>query len=38
MSKRILVVDDQQGNRRIRDMLAATGYAIAEAERDLGHI
>jgi len=32
MSKRILVVEDQEDNRQIiRDMLAATGYEIAEA-------
>jgi two-component system, cell cycle response regulator DivK len=33
MSKRILVVEDQPDNRQIiRDMLADTGYEIAEAE------
>ena len=33
MSKRILVVDDQPDNRRIiRDMLAPTDYEITEAE------
>jgi two-component system cell cycle response regulator DivK len=33
MSKRILVVEDQEDNRQIiRDMLAATGYEIVEAE------
>jgi CheY-like chemotaxis protein len=33
MSKRILVVEDQPDNRRIiRDMLAPTDYEIAEAE------
>ncbi len=33
MSKRILVVEDQEDNRQIiRDMLAATDYEIAEAE------
>ena len=33
MSKRILVVEDQLDNRQIiRDMVAPTGYEIAEAE------
>ena len=33
MSKRILVVEDQDDNRQIiRDMLAGTGYEITEAE------
>jgi two-component system cell cycle response regulator DivK len=33
MSKRILVVEDQEDNRQIiRDMLSATDYEIAEAE------
>ena len=33
MSKRILVVEDQPDNRRIiRDMLAPTDYEIIEAE------
>jgi CheY-like chemotaxis protein len=33
MSRRILVVEDQPDNRRIiRDMLAPTDYEIAEAE------
>jgi hypothetical protein len=33
MSKRILVVEDQEDNRRIiRDMLATTDYEIMEAE------
>jgi two-component system, cell cycle response regulator DivK len=33
MTKRILVVEDQEDNRQIiRDMLAGTGYEIAEAE------
>jgi two-component system cell cycle response regulator DivK len=33
VSKRILVVEDQPDNRQIiRDMLADTGYEIAEAE------
>jgi|SRR6516225_9387701 len=33
MSKRILVVEDQPDGRQIiRDMLAGTGYEIAEAE------
>ncbi|MFY9772625.1 MAG: response regulator [Xanthobacteraceae bacterium] len=33
MNKRILVVEDQPDNRQIiRDMLADTGYEIAEAE------
>ncbi len=33
MSKRILVVEDQEDNRQIiRDMLATTDYEIAEAE------
>ena len=33
MSKRILVVEDQADSRRIiRDMLAGTGYEITEAE------
>jgi two-component system cell cycle response regulator DivK len=33
MSKRILVVEDQPGNRQIiRDMLAPTDYEITEAE------
>jgi two-component system cell cycle response regulator DivK len=33
MSKRILVVEDQEDNRQIiRDMLAATNYEITEAE------
>ena len=33
MSKRILVVEDQEDNRQIlRDMLAPTDYEIAEAE------
>ncbi|MFZ1150484.1 MAG: hypothetical protein WAR76_12220 [Xanthobacteraceae bacterium] len=33
MSKRILVVEDQEDNRQIiRDMLAATDYEITEAE------
>jgi len=33
MSKRILVVEDQEDDRQIiRDMLAGTGYAITEAE------
>jgi two-component system cell cycle response regulator DivK len=32
MSKRILVVEDQEDDRQIiRDMLARTGYAITEA-------
>jgi two-component system cell cycle response regulator DivK len=32
MSKRILVVEDQEDDRQIiRDMLAGTGYAITEA-------
>jgi len=34
MSKRILVVEDQPDNRRIiRDMLAPTDYEITEAEK-----
>ena len=33
MSKRILVVEDQEDNRQIiRDMLTSTDYEIAEAE------
>jgi two-component system cell cycle response regulator DivK len=33
MSKRILVVEDQEDNRQIiRDMLAATNYEVIEAE------
>ena len=33
MSKRILVLEDQQDNRQIiRDMLAGTDYEISEAE------
>jgi two-component system, cell cycle response regulator DivK len=33
MSKRILVVEDQEDNRQIiRDMLSATDYEITEAE------
>jgi two-component system cell cycle response regulator DivK len=33
MSKRILVVEDQEDNRQIiRDMLSGTGYEILEAE------
>jgi len=33
MSKRILVVEDQEDDRQIiRDMLGGTGYAITEAE------
>jgi two-component system, cell cycle response regulator DivK len=33
MTKRILVVEDQEDNRQIiRDMLAGTGYEIIEAE------
>jgi two-component system cell cycle response regulator DivK len=33
MSKRILVVEDQEDNRQIiRDMLAATDYEISEAK------
>ena len=33
MSKRILVVEDQEENRQIiRDMLASTDYEITEAE------
>ena len=33
MSKRILVVEDQEDNRQIiRDMLAGTDYEITEAE------
>ena len=33
MTKRILVVEDQQDNRQIiRDMLAATDYEMSEAE------
>ena len=33
MSKRILVVEDQEDNRQIiRDMLSATDYEIMEAE------
>src|SRR5579864_165840 len=33
MSKRILVVEDQEDNRQIiRDMLAATNYEVTEAE------
>jgi two-component system, cell cycle response regulator DivK len=33
MSKRILIVEDQEDDRQIiRDMLAGTGYAITEAE------
>ena len=33
MSKRILVVEDQEDDRQIiRDMLAGTDYAITEAE------
>jgi two-component system cell cycle response regulator DivK len=33
MSKRILVVEDQEDNRQIiRDMLAATDYEVTEAE------
>jgi DNA-binding response OmpR family regulator len=33
MSKRILVVEDQPDSRRIiRDMLAPTGYQVTEAE------
>jgi two-component system cell cycle response regulator DivK len=33
MSKRILVMEDQEDNRQIiRDVLAATGYEIVEAE------
>jgi two-component system, cell cycle response regulator DivK len=33
MSKRILVVEDQEDDRQIiRDMLAGSGYAITEAE------
>jgi two-component system, cell cycle response regulator DivK len=32
MSKRILVVEDQEGNRRIvRDLLTSTGYELIEA-------
>jgi two-component system, cell cycle response regulator DivK len=35
MSKRILVVEDQADDRRIiRDMLAATDYEITEVEHD----
>ena len=38
MSKRILVVEDQEDNRQlIRDLLSATGYEMTEAESgDLG--
>ena len=33
MSKRILVVEDQEDNRQIiRDLLSATDYEITEAE------
>jgi two-component system cell cycle response regulator DivK len=33
MSKRILVVEDQEDNRQIiRDMLSATDYELSEAE------
>ena len=33
MSKRILVVEDQEDNRRIlRDLLTSVGYQIMEAE------
>jgi two-component system cell cycle response regulator DivK len=33
MSKRVLVVDDQEDNRRIlRDLLDTVGYAVVEAE------
>ena len=33
MSKRILVVEDQEDNRRIlRDLLASAGYQVIEAE------
>jgi two-component system cell cycle response regulator DivK len=33
MSKRILVVEDQEDNRQIiRDMLSATDYELTEAE------
>jgi two-component system, cell cycle response regulator DivK len=33
MSKRILVVEDQEDNRRIlRDLLASVGYQVIEAE------
>jgi len=33
MSKRVLVVDDQEDNRRIlRDLLDTVGYAVIEAE------
>jgi two-component system cell cycle response regulator DivK len=32
MSKRILVVEDQEDNRRIlRDLLTSTGYEVIEA-------
>jgi two-component system cell cycle response regulator DivK len=35
MSKRILVVEDQEDSRQIiRDLLAATGYVITEAVND----
>ncbi len=33
MSKRILVVEDQEDNRQIlRDLLGSTGYEMVEAE------
>ena len=33
MSKRILVVEDQEDNRRIlRDLLTSVGYQVIEAE------
>jgi two-component system, cell cycle response regulator DivK len=35
MTKRILVVEDQEDNRQIiRDLLSATDYKIIEAESD----
>ena len=38
MSKRILVVEDQEDNRRIlRDLLGSAGYELTEAENVRRH-